>query len=501
MSAGRRDLVVRLQRSVARSPVTLAYALLLAVLAGLFGPALVGSDRLAFRDAGHFYTPLYRYLAVQERERWLPLYNPLDVTGIPLAGETTTAVFYPVRRLVYWLAPSAETALAWYVVLHLLLASATAQYAAAVAGARGHGSALAVIAYPLSGPILFLYCNPPFLVGAAWLPLALAGGWQLLRRVRYRDVALTAIGLALPILGGDPQVSLHVMLIGLVAAVVTVVREARRPTGADRTGRLESSRRALRLLGALGGTAGLSALLACPQLAASLDWARQSVRYAPIGTQHASDIYAFSVAPWHWLELALPAASGQLFPVYTRISHLIADDGKTWTITLYAGLIPLALAVTRYCRLPWRRLDLWDALAPLGLALALGSFGLGYALRTVLPLATLGWDDATGGPYWWLVKLVPGYSGFRYPAKWLVLVPLGITIGAARQARGMTPQRRPQLAHAIFAVASVASLIAASLVVGLHRVAQQAPEWLKISDSFWGPLQWQVAAQIGRAHV
>lgn len=480
---------------MARSPVALAYALLLVSLAALLGPALLGIDRLAFRDAGHFYTPLYRYLAEQERQQWLPLYNPLDVTGIPLAGETTTAVFYPLRRLVYWLVPSAETALAWYVVMHLLLASLTVHYAAAVAGARPHGRSLAVIAYPLSGPVLFLYCNPSFLVGAAWAPLALAGGVQLLRQTRPRTLAFTAIGLAMPVLGGDPQITLHVMLIGLAAAIVTLVRGTPQSAIGDRADVAGRGKRALRLFGTLTATAFLAALLACPQLAASLDWARQSIRYSPLSAQHADDIYAFSVAPWHWLELALPAASGQLFPVYTRISHLLTDDGKTWAITLYAGLIPLALTVTHFRRVSRRRLDLWDCLAPLGLVMALGSFGLGYALRTVLPLATYGWDDATGGPYWWLVQFVPGYAGFRYPAKWLVFLPLGIAIGAARQASCLTTARRRQLAHTIFAVAVVASSVAVAIALGLHLAAQQSPELLEISDAFWGPLKWQTAAR------
>lgn len=490
----------------ARSPVALAYTLLILIVVALFGRALIGSDRLAFRDASHFYAPLYRYLAAQERERWLPLYNPLDVTGIPLAGETTTALFYPLRRVVYGLAPSAETGLAWYVVLHLLVASLAVHYATTVASVRPQGRALAVLAYPLSGPILFLYCNPPFLVGAAWVPLALGGGFALLRRPNLRDLTITSIGLAMPILGGDPQISLHAMLIGTVAAACQVFRGpatsnlAQRiiATGLGKCAVLRANAllpSSLRVFGTLAAAAGLSALLACPQLAASLDWAGQSIRYSPLSAQHAGDRYAFSVAPWHWLELALPRASGQLFPVYTRISHLITDDGKTWALTLYAGLLPLALSIARFHRRPWRRMDLWDYLAPLSLAMALGSFGVGYALRAALPQLAFDWDDATGGPYWWLVKLVPGYSGFRYPAKWLVFLPLGIAVCAARQMSGLTVRRRRQLAQIIFAIAAVASATAVLIAVGLHQAAQQVSELFQISDPFWGPLQWQTATQ------
>ena len=131
----------------------------------LFAPALVGDQRLAFRDVSHFYTPLYDYVAARTADQWLPLWNPLDQTGIPLLGETTTAVLYPVRYLLFALPISTETAIAWYVALHLVLASLTAGLAARWAGIRPLACSLVGIVYSLSGSVLFLYTNPPFLVG------------------------------------------------------------------------------------------------------------------------------------------------------------------------------------------------------------------------------------------------------------------------------------------------------------------------------------------------
>ena len=118
------------------APVILAYTLLVVCIGTLLGPALVGRERLAFRDVSHFYTPLYEYVAARQFEDWGSLWNPLDLTGIPLAGETTTAVFYPVRIAVYALAPSSEIAMTWYVVIHLLIAAVAIHIAAKSAGAR-----------------------------------------------------------------------------------------------------------------------------------------------------------------------------------------------------------------------------------------------------------------------------------------------------------------------------------------------------------------------------
>ena len=42
-----------------RTSVLVAPGLLLL----LFAPALIGEERLAFRDVSHFYTPLYDYVA------------------------------------------------------------------------------------------------------------------------------------------------------------------------------------------------------------------------------------------------------------------------------------------------------------------------------------------------------------------------------------------------------------------------------------------------------
>lgn len=465
------------------SPSLLAAACLVAILLVLLASCLGGRERLGFRDVGHFYTPLYGYLAERERQQWLPLHNPLDELGIPLIGETTTAVFYPPRRLIFWLFAEPETALAWYIFGHLLMAGATAWYAAQRAGAGRRGAALAMLIYPLSGPVLFLYSNPPFLVSAAWMPLALAGGMGLLSQFSLRDLTVTAVALALMVLGGDPQTAANVGVIGILFAAVTIVHH--------------EGRGGLRILASLSAAVAVSTLLALPQVVGSLDWAVQSVRYGAGGTPAAA--YDFSVAPWHWAELFLPTASGKLFPIYTRISHLLPNDGRTWAVTLYAGAVPLALTWLRYRQPGELPRDGWDALLPIAALASLGSFGLGYLLSWLVPSWVATWGpagaarDASGGVQWWLMLLIPGYSGFRYPAKWLIFAPLGIAIAAARQADRLRGDEHGQLRRTLWGCLIVTTLLAGGISVALLLVKIVAPQALEIGDPLWGPLSTAVA--------
>jgi hypothetical protein len=453
------------------------------VIVWLMGSALLGIDRLAFRDVSHFYAPLYDYVADRQQQEWVPLWNPLDHTGLPLVGETTTAVFYPIRLLVFALPFSSETALTWYVTLHLLIASITAWLAARWCGTSSLAAGFASIVYPLSGSVLFLYANPPFLVGAAWLPLALgalicpdehAPGGRILRG---------ASSLAMMILGGDPQTAIHaIILIGLVWA-------GRRLTG----------KRSSLNFRVWMGTGVLAACLAAPQIAASWHWSRQSDRTEsqesvqaafsqPIAHSKRSQAFQYSVPPWHLVELVTPHAFGSLFPVNRRISQLLPGDGRMWTPTLYMGML---LAFTGMIRL-WRcrkdGIDSWMGIALFALFASMGQFGFVWYLQATTGMLQ-SMDGAVGGPYWLLYWLLPGYDSLRYPAKWLPAFALGLAISSAglldrpsyleRLRRLMLPATCLLVIITIAAWASTFS----------YNLIQPSASGVLPQDEFWGPLR------------
>lgn len=449
----------------------------------LLGATLTGDERLGFRDVGHFYTPLYDYVTQRQREEWVPLWNPLDHTGIPLIGETTTAVFYPIRILVYALPIPAESALAWYVAFHLILASATAWLAARWSGASSLAAGFASVAYSLSGSVFFLYTNPPFLVGAAWLPLVLAALNCRNAFAAKQRIALASLTLAMMILGGDPQSAVHAMiLVGLVLGL-------RRVTGTP-------SPITLRIWLVTGL---LAACLAAPQVAASMQWSQQSDRaeqQEAIGSafQRAepgskrSQAFQYSIPPWHAIELITPRAFGSLFPVHQRISQLLPEDGRMWTPTLYMGMLLAFGGAIRLLR--WRQegIDSWLGIALFALITSMGHFGLLWWVQASTGMLS-SLDSAAGGPYWFLYWLLPGYDALRFPAKWLPFFAIGAAISTAHQLdQPSSLERLRRLMVPGMGVLLVAA-IASWTGVFIYRLVQSSAPGDLPQDEFWGPLQ------------
>jgi len=217
------------------SRLTLAGAsgLGLALLIGaLFGPAIAGRQ-FAYRDAAHYYYPLYQRVEAEwDAGRW-PTWSAEENAGVPLLGNPTAAVLYP-GKLIYRLLPYPLAARV-YVIAHTLLAFAGMVGLARSLGVGGAGSAVAGIAYAFAAPVVFQYCNVIFLVGAAWVPWGLRAvdGW--LRLGRRGSIAGLAVVLAMQVLGGDPQ---SAYIVGLCAggyAVLLGRAEAGRSPGS--TGR------------------------------------------------------------------------------------------------------------------------------------------------------------------------------------------------------------------------------------------------------------------------
>src|SRR5262249_48289315 len=94
-----------LERMMHRSsPLLLGLGCSLALVLSCFHAVLFQGDQFAYRDAGHFYYPLYRVVQQEwAAGRW-PLWNPWQNGGAPLLGMPMAAVLYP-GKLIYALLP------------------------------------------------------------------------------------------------------------------------------------------------------------------------------------------------------------------------------------------------------------------------------------------------------------------------------------------------------------------------------------------------------------
>ncbi len=345
----------------------------------LFWPALTGQASFAFRDAAHFYHPLFEWTRDQWGAGRVPLWNPHENLGVPLVGENTSSVFYP-GKLLFALPGDFTLLYNWYILGHLAFAAASAYALARHYRLSATAALLAAVAYAFSGNVLFQCYNVVFLVGAAWLPLAVLAADRMLRgRSFWAAVGLGAT-LALMTLGGDPQMAYNAGLLAVLAAFFRWRArnvDPRNEAVPSAKARWRSGVAVLLAVAALSGGA-LSAIQILPSVEATRLTAR-GTHEAPrnvvelaarwiegedpeadwppkwnaalLGRRrdaHQRRIYEFSVPPWRAVEFLWPNVSGRMFPTYRRWAEALEIERRVWTPSFYMGLLPFVFAASAW---------------------------------------------------------------------------------------------------------------------------------------------------------
>lgn len=480
-----------------------------------FGGSFWRGEQFVFRDAAHFYYPLFHEVARQWKSGEIPLWSPWDGIGMPLASDATSSVFYPGKLLL--LAPwGFDHGMRLYVVIHYLIAYAGTYWAARRGRCSRPSASLAAVAFAFGAPLLSYHANMVFLVGAAWLPWALERGWALIRMPRLAPGIGLAVSLAMMVLGGDPQLVYHTVLLLGIAALFLALPWRR---GQWQVG----LRTRLGRLGLLTGSAAFAGVLAAVQILPTSHWAARSERATserprniyelggklttkpqgavdwsalagrPPRGSHLRHGYDFSIAPWNWPETFLANFNGRIYPRNQRWASAIPAEGRIWFPSLFMGTFAVTLALVPFLRRRSRRLDRWwTLLLVTGTLTSLGWFGLGWIALEIGHAS--GWYTAEempvgapfGGLYWLLTVLLPGYASFRYPGKWWIVGALGLALLAARGLDLLASHRLPWLAWtvrlaAILGVGGVALYFAAGWLAGL--LPQTA------LDPLFGPLE------------
>ncbi|EAQ77449.1 YfhO family protein [Blastopirellula marina] len=502
---------------------------LAALLVLFFGPAVIGDESFLFRDAAHFYNPLFAYIQSVWGEGQLPLWNPYDGVGMPLLAEPSASVFYP-GKLLFALPISFASALRWYVILHFALAYLTTYNCTRRSGVSRSGAILAAISYSFGGYVVATHANLIFLIGAAWAPLALYCGIRITRE-EHKPTAppLLALSLAMMILGGDPQTAFQLALIAGGYFVCVHALLLRTP--------LLFLRRGKGLVAAIVLAAAVSAV----QILPTLEWAARSRRalvdqprtvygYASqaltradasaavlLGNveqgTHERESYQFSFGPWRWPELVWPNFSGRMYPENHRWADTIPAEGRVWAPSLYIGGASLALALIGAWSCRHQSIGkLLVALSAIGVIGSLGWYGLGWLLiefghdTGLWRQEKLSVGEPFGGLYWLFNVLIPGYASFRYPAKlWLLaalagswLVGFGFDAEKVREFRWLKRLMLVLAASSGLAVVSVtfwkSSLIAALPDIPANLLLGPLDKQGAMTDMQLGMLQAVIAA-------
>ena len=492
-TADSRSLLARAGDSRWFFPLALM-ATVVVLFAGAVGPGLV----FAFRDSLHFYPPLYRLVADEWLAGRVPLWNPLANCGQPLAGMGSAGAFYPPQILLTLLLPDG-TSLNVYCILHLALAATGAYCLARDQGCSRPAATVAGLAYAFGGSVLLQVYNPIYAAGAAWLAWAVYAGLRLVQGGGgMREFVLVAAALAMCVFSGDPQAAYHA---GLVLGLFWLVLPGR-------------SWRGFGLLAAAGLAGGLLSLV---QVALAAEFTRDTQRSmdlapyslweipaylahrAEIGDRaawydifigqpraaagHYGAIYAFALHPTRLLEFIWPDALGTIAGRWGADIGL--DNGDVWANSLYSGILPLVLVTAAWlapaARWPTRKA--WGLTALLAIAASMGGLGLIGIVRNAAALLAGDFDalgysrgDEIGGLYWAMSIGLPGYAGFRYPAKWMTVCALAFGQLAAFGFDGLGNEtarsrcRTVAMALAAAIAVVIAGLGIAALVIGAGNV-------------------------------
>lgn len=476
-----------------RRPNSLLFWVFLCVcFSALFSPGLFQNRIPAFRDAYHFYYPQLKWLDdCADQGEWFPTWRTDDALGVDAPGETTTALFYPLR--VIWLMPwfSLEQRFSLFIIAHLLIAAAGMTYLCKRWDLRKEAGWLAAVSYSLSCPLLFQQYNLVYLCSAAWLGFAIAEFGLMFRENVSPKLFVVSVTLAMMILGGDPHTAVNLLLIFSVGAVYQAIYVRNFSLLMHHTGRLAQ-------------IAALTLGLAMIQILPSCLWSSQSERFvdysntqqvtttasnASLGHDQLApelawlinesspklnrDIYSYSEPPWHLVTTVWSTLGGNFIPTNSRVFELLPGEGLMWQPSWYFGFLPLLLAGNALIfgksnAHAWLRfLIIFATIA------SLGNYSLGWFLRLLLNsfdgsgLANQLPQDHVLSLYGLMAEYLPGYNVFRFPAKWnpiaiALLVALAAVEFQSTSLRTWINLTKPR--RILAAVSSIALLLCCAMI-------------------------------------
>ena len=347
------------------------------ILALLLAPgAMLGQGTFGFHDFRHHHLPWRSWAAQQWLSGELPLWSSGAANGFPLFAEGQGGFFYLPTMLLFVVFPDG-LALSWSVLGHHIFAAMGLWAFLRRSGLRGIAPFAGGLILGFSGFLVSHSMYVGMQNAVAWLP------WLLLATLSGRGW-LTAVGIGAMGLAGHPQAAAFSGLLVAVHAFVALERPA---------------------LFRWISWAAIGTLIASPQLVATLELSAFSMRdggvdggFGNIGAMPVQELVGF----------AFPAAFGFDRPAdvaetyYHRGLGYWGQGVNSWEMCVYVGIPVLILAFVGA-----RRSKFWTAALIVGVLLMLG------------------------GPLWSILHLVPGFSFFRFPARFALIAVTALSVLSA----------------------------------------------------------------------
>jgi len=358
-------------------------ALLAGLIAAVFSPVLLGRSVFWYYDFALQDVPNRILLrsALRAADPAPLLWNPIIFSGYPHFAETQMAALYIPDWLPLLLMPAVSAWSFSYVAHYAIAGAGMYRFARALDLCRP-AAWLAALAFLFSGQLVGALLAGQTLRTYVWLPWVLLAMERGAQTGRSRWWLAAAVLYALQLVAGYPHAAL---VSGIAIAGYGLYR-------AVQLGLERGTRAGLWRVGALIAVGALAAGLASAQLMPLADLLLQSPR-AALSFEAAT---ALSLPPHGLLTLVWPLA------YYDAGTHWIWSSANAGRTAVYAGVVPLALAIAglRTSLRRDRRTGFFAALAVVGVVLALGRHTPVYRLVYMLPLSSSWRTPALYGLLW-----------------------------------------------------------------------------------------------------
>nr|MCU0721338.1 hypothetical protein [Pirellula sp.] len=321
------------------SSKTIRFALPTFALIALFWGCLYNGDVLAFRDAMHFYYPLWGFLDRSSFDYWLlPHFNYLDRVGVPWIAEPTTMTFYPGRLLLRLPFISLEQSIAVFFIVHLGIAWFGSFYSIRrVCRKSAFAASIAASSYAFGGFTYFQIYNAPYLVSSAWLPFAFGALFAITQQGRTTKStrslrhwqALLILSLVAMCLAGDFQLpyNLGLLAAGLCAAVSVNKWHRNRAVVAANSIKASTGKSF-----AIAACFCLAAFCTAIQSIPTYRWMTLGNSSETIAQRGISDRYTFQSS--YLLTCVIPNCLGNYTPTHTRWVAGLTQDSM-WVASIH----------------------------------------------------------------------------------------------------------------------------------------------------------------------
>ena len=450
-----------------RSPDFLAVLALFFLSLFFFYDLLEKGFLLIERDLGPYFIPPRFFWVESIKHGSFPLWNPYQFSGQPFFASPQHGMLYPFN-IVFFLLPF-DIAFNAVIILHFFLGGLFTYLFLKDLKVNSAGALISGLIFMLSGYLLSVHSLLTILLSSIWTPLIMMFFRKAINGQGLRNEIFTAIFITVSFLGGGIEIVygnffvLCIMLIFLPFPYVKFVGDKpQRYKFLFNVSISELLRNVPVYWGRIRSLLIVSILflfLSAVQLFPFIELFHYSIRGNGISYQEAT---IWSFAPKDILLFFLPDAYGYFL-----------DMKKYWTVqcwfkTLYTGGLPFILSLI-YFLMPHRRLSSSEEVDRRGkdrsnrlFFLILMLFSIFLALGRYNPL------------YPFMFKYIPFLNGIRYPAKFLYIfiLVLSVTAGLGFQKLSEYPEdsEKRRVKHLLIIFSLIAGLLLLFSAIGHKEV-------------------------------